>query len=471
MKFINKYTKVILLAAVALTGFTSCEDEPDKYEVASGKPTVYYIRNLGSEIVGNLDTEETVYTNGQFVVEASPGSSLCLVGENLRSIYEMWVNDLQCVLNNSYITDNTMIVDLPSGIPSEVSDKIYLITQKRDTVTVDFHVVIPSPILNTVSNEYAKAGSTLTIVGRYFIDDPTIPIKVYFKDADGNNLEAEITSISEDYTTMTVVVPQGVSTGAITIENIYGEVTSTFDYMDDGSSKNSTILFDFDGGGIVMPVSGGKIGHGWHSVICQEDEWSISGAYMQLGNGSATMGDETWDDGTFSFEYWPGNWKDTEDYADEGSQRLIDIADFSSWEDMSLKFEICVPTSNPWSAAALQIIPASTEVVTNGAAGLTDIYGKTTGGCNNTYISGDVCPRALYRPWTTTGTFDTGDEWMTVTLPISSNFLYGYSGASATGTLSEESFSSLVMFLCGGGVSGTECTPIIKIDNIRVVKN
>ena len=32
-------------------------------------------------------------------------------------------------------------------------------------------------------------------------------------------------------------------------------------------------------------------------------------------------------------------------------------------------------------------------------------------------------------------------------------------------------FASLTMFVVGGGVNGTECKPIIKMDNIRVVPN
>jgi len=469
MKSINKYMKGLFVAVIALcagVAMTSCEDEPDKYEVTGGTPTVYYIRCLGSEIVGRLDTEETVYTNGQLVEEASPQSTLCLVGKNLTSIVEMWFNDKQAVLNSSYITNNTLIVDVPKDVPSEVTDKIYMITSDGDTVTFDFHVVISAPVLNSMSCEYAKPGSEVTITGQYMIDDPGTPLTVTFLDENGEAVEAEIKSISDDYTTIVVVVPETAAEGKVTVSSIYGATESTFQYMD-----TRGMVFDFDGGGIPMTVSSGKVGHGWHSVICNNDEWSISGAYMQLGNGSAIITNSTWDDSNFSFEYWPGNWKSVEDYADEGSERIIDVVDFSDWANMSLKFELCVPKDYPWSAGALQILPAPVTAVSLGSAGATDIYGNTLGGCNNVYIGGEVYPRAMYRPWTTEGTYDTGDEWITVTLPLSGSFLYGYSGSSATGSLDADSWSSLVFFLCGGGVEGTDCTPVLKIDNIRFVPN
>lgn len=80
-------------------------------------------------------------------------------------------------------------------------------------------------------------------------------------------------------------------------------------------------------------------------------------------------------------------------------------------------------------------------------------------------------PRALYRPWTTTGSFDTGDQWITVTLPIASSFVYNFDGSGLPFSLQEKDFASLTIFVIGGGVNGTECNPLIKIDNIRAIPN
>lgn len=44
----TKYIKGLALLAIFFTGIaiTSCEDEPDKYEIAEGLPTVHYVRLL-----------------------------------------------------------------------------------------------------------------------------------------------------------------------------------------------------------------------------------------------------------------------------------------------------------------------------------------------------------------------------------------------------------------------------------------
>jgi hypothetical protein len=118
----------------------------------------------------------------------------------------------------------------------------------------------------------------------------------------------------------------------------------------------------------------------------------------------------------------------------------------------------------------MQIVFAGTDKTTFGAGGV-DAYGNKTHVQDNSYLNDPSVPRALYRPWTTTGSFDTGDEWITVSLPLSAAFVYSYNGALCPSTLSKDSFASIWMALYGGGIEGTDCQTIIKIDNIRIVPN
>ena len=152
--------------------------------------------------------------------------------------------------------------------------------------------------------------------------------------------------------------------------------------------------------------------------------------------------------------------------------RLLDLADFTDWQNMALKFEVFVPSSNPWSNTPMHICMACVKDVSFGNA-CTDISGVNVAGANNKYMSGDgvpAAPRALWRPWAATGSFDTGDKWMTVTIPLT-EFNLGWDGKTASSQLSADSFASLWMFITNGGVEAEEasCTPIIKIDNIRAV--
>ncbi len=436
--------KGIFCGLVALAGFAlvACEDEPDKYEVAGGVPTVRYIR---SPYAASSDS---------LITAASTGSTICIVGENLRSIYELYFNDQQAILNNSYMTDHTVLVDVPQSIPGEVSNKIYMVTRNGETVEYDFSVTVPAPTLTAMSCEYAPAGSEVTITGNYFVDDPNVPLQVVFP---GDVAVTEFTDITQS--AISFVMPECTEEGSVDVTTIYGTTTSSFHYLD-----TRGMMFDFDG------VTG--LGnHGWHDATITSDETSLTGNFVQLGDGTTTMdASGGWNDSKFAFEYWPGDWSTLTNYPEREGIRLFDLVDFSDYADMAIKFELYIPSASPWSAGALQVIVAGTDRVSYGNAG-TDVYGNTVAGPNNSYFQDDVLPRALYRPWTTTGSYNTGDQWVTVTLPISTSFVYGFSGATATGSLSETDFASLVLFVVGGGVTGTDCTPILKIDNVRAVPN
>ena len=184
MKLQNKipFSLFCLIALVASFSMASCEDEPDKYEVADGLPTVRYIRSPYAVSADSL------------ITEASTGTTICLVGENLRSIYELYFNDVQAILNSIYMTDNTVIVDVPQSIPTEVSNKMYMVTRNGETVEYDFSVTVPAPTLTTMSCEYAPAGSEVTITGNYFVDDPNVPLSVVFP---GDIEVTEFTNISQ----------------------------------------------------------------------------------------------------------------------------------------------------------------------------------------------------------------------------------------------------------------------------------
>ncbi len=461
-KYINKI--IILSMATCAVGLTSCKDEPDKYETTSGKPVVNYIRCLSSEVVGQQDDETTKYTNGELVESAYPSSTLCLVGENLRSIVKIFFNDLEANLNTSYTTDNTLIVNVPGSVPGKVSDKMYLITSDKDTVSVNFKVIISAPKLVSMSCEYAPNGSTATIYGSYIIDDPEKPLTVVFKDAAGQDLPANDVTVASDYASVSFTVPEGAVEGPINVTSVYGTAKAPFQYCD-----TRGLLFDFDG-------QTGLGNHGWHDRVITSDETSITGKFVQLGDGTAALSEDAgWDDGNFSFEYWCGSW-DTPQNVDSGEGiALNNLVDFSNWESMSLKFEMFIPKSSPWKAGAMQIAFEGYDRVTISGNPI-DGYSGAVAGANAWIFNGDNGQgnygRALYRPWTTTGSFDTNDEWITVTIPLN-NFIYDKDGGT-TGVETPKSaadFASLTFFVMGGGIKGEACTPWIKIDNIRAVPN
>lgn len=441
MKRNNIYKGLAAVVALGVSAaFVSCNDQPDKFEMTGGSPTIKYIRLTDPEKADSLLNQAYMET------------TICLVGDNLSSIHKLWFNDQAAILNTSLITDHTLIVAIPSKIPDEITNKIYMETRDGNMCEYDFTVLVPDPVITSLKNEWVKIGDEAVLYGRYFVDDVNNPISITMP----GNIQVphdNITSLTE--TEIHFIVPEeseGTS-GQMSVTTLYGTGRSPFYFHDERG-----ILFDFDG---ISPLN--FTDNCWHAKAAITDENSLSGAYIQFGTGEATMDDSTWDDSNFFAEYWAGTWDLV--YPSYGQGMLLhDLVDFTNWENMSLKFEMQVPSSNSWNNSAMQIIMASGAQI--------HIWEASWD-----FFNADAslqAPRAMYRPWQTApnGDFHTNGEWITVTIPFSA-FVYNYEGgATANPITGPESFGSFQMCVVGGGVTTEkECTPIIRVDNIRAVEN
>ena len=446
----------LALAALSTLAATSCKDEPDAYKIAGGRPTINFVRPV------NVEQKDSIITS------ASMRSTVCIIGENLRSVTKLLFNDQEAVLNTSYMTDNTLIVTIPNEIPDVVTDKIYFITNSKDTVDFDFHVTIPAPTISSMSNEWAKAGEEVTIIGDYFLDYEDYPVTVNF----GDNYtlpRSAISSITKNRITFTM--PSDVPQEVVSVTSIYGKTKAAFWYCD-----TRGMLFDFDTPNTKTGVVLGN--NGWHARVITSDDTSISGNFLVMGD--AAMGsDGGWNDSNFSFEYWPGDWADPENYSSH--PRMQDLVDFNDPDNLSLKFEMNIPADRAWSAAPMQIFFGSVTLVSSGNAGAKDIYGNVLGGANNVFFHEEgKLSRGLYMPWKDEEDllFDTDGQWITVTIPLS-DFIYDWDGNKISTTLiSADDFGAFNIFIVRGGYNdksvlpeGVDCNPYIKIDNIRVVPN
>ncbi len=419
----------------------SCEDQPDKFELTKGTPVVRYVRPASAAGADSL------------LAGAYLDNLVCLVGDNLTSIREMYFNDQKAILNPSYITDHTLVVAVPGGIPETVTNKIYMHSADGQVTDFDFNVYVPGPAVRSISCEHAPAGSVATIYGDYFIDDPNIPIKITM----AGNVEVpyeNITSISK--AAVSFIVPENATPGYMNVTTLYGTGRSAYQFRD---TRN--ILFDFDGshGGLTT-------GHGWRAGMIHEPGQdagieAIDGSYLYFGGADIQnkIGG-TWAEDQFSINYWP------EPAA--GYPTLSSIPSFAEMistygvDNLQLKFEVFVPESNPWASAGMQVIFTPTALVDFSNA-------------NNSYFSDTSLPRAIWLPWQS-GPYTTGGSWQTIVLPLSS-FNRTHEGQPAPRSLNPADLDGFSLFVWQGGVQGVAgsggedetCSPVFAIDNIRVV--
>lgn len=440
----TRYINWFFVAALAMMGcfMTACEDQPDKYEIADGVPTLKYVRSPLPEEADSL------------LVGAYLGNTVCLVGDNLRSIYELYFNDQKATLNTSYMTDHTVLVDIPKNIPEEVTNKIYMITKSGEKVDFDFSVMVPAPVVSSMSCEYAPAGSEAVLYGDYFVDDPNVPLTISMP-GDITVEGEQITSITK--TAVKFIVPEGAVQGNIRVKSIYGTGQSVFQYKD---TRN--ILFDWDGkyeGALAA-------GNSWNGDNEKKGQIlasvpSVDEKYMVMG--PATLSGGQWQTpGEYLMMYWP------DPNATEGCVPLYNLPQFKKMledykiEELALKFEVYVPTSNPWMAEGMQIRFTSLDEVSMSNQTQDYIWND-----DESHEEGKA-PRGVWVPWEETGSYDTNNQWVTVTLKML-EFNKLVSGLASDTEFTQDRFAGLSIFLRGGGVDGKECEPIICIDNIRVV--
>lgn len=463
---------LVALVVTPMLMLNSCKSS--KYEMTGGKPTIKYIRPMDVEKKDSL-------LEGAYLQ-----AGLTIVGENLTSIKEMYFNDQKAVLNTSYITYNTLLVNVPKSIPTKATNKIYMHTRDGEVVEYPFRVLVPAPVVKTMSNEWEKVGSEVTLIGEFFVTYDNDPLVVTFTGYD-NSINVPVTtfkSISQNAVTFTI--PAEAEPGRVEVHTAYGDSKSLFYFHDDRG-----MICDFEGPEVNGHRSDSRTGiaqQGWNMTKNYFDVDGVDGTYVEVTGEFKQDGESIngWVE-PLKLSFWCGNWGGDPMSIKTGAgaplRNVFEPGYFANPDELTLKFELCIPSTNPWACWSLQAIFANytqccndswqNNVYIKASANASDDDKKTAKtvqeGNGGTEVTFDLC-RGLWTPWLATGSYDTGGKWVTVSMPLS-EFVYNQDGTLGKVKLTEKSFDSFVLWVDAGGAMGKPCTPILRYDNIRVVPN
>lgn len=386
---------LLLLIPVFIVGslLTSCEDDD-----SIGTPEVQYIRITDPEKSDSLLTS------------AFMGSLIAIMGEGLGEVIEVWFNDQEASLVSTYITNTSILVNIPNIPPLEVNDKITLVMRNGPSYQYDFKVEVPAPRLSSILCEYVADGDMAVLRGDFFFEP-----EVIFP----GGVQGEVVSFTQ--TEIQVTVPEGAVSGPISVNTLFGSGKSTFHFRDQRG-----LFWDFD------VLNGG----GWHSGITQStDPDGVSGNYVIF---KGTYEDWAWNDAVFEADLWGESAGKPEGPLWEGGTT-----------DKAVRFEANVVQN--WEGGGLYFI--FTPWNNSGNSGHTD---------NNV-------AKGVWRPWyiEQEGVFKT-DGWITVTIPMA-EFIYDHGLENNNLALDyPNGCGSLSIFLWGSSpVSPTEV--FVCVDNVRVV--
>jgi Surface glycan-binding protein B xyloglucan binding domain len=205
----NIYKLIVLFTvAFALVGFvTSCNKDKSS---GNGEPRIKYVR------ITNPASSDSL------LVGAAQGRLIAIMGENLGGAVEMWFNDRIASLNPTFITNTSIIVNVPPQIPFAINNKLKIIFRDGKILLYNFEVQISKPTVNNMLCEYVLTGEEATIRGDFFY----APVTVTFT----GGVTGTIVSVEDRI--VKVKVPAGALPGPITVKTNFGETKSNFWFRD-----------------------------------------------------------------------------------------------------------------------------------------------------------------------------------------------------------------------------------------------
>lgn len=226
--FLSGYYKLIYLLVIAgMIGLiASCDTASDTDRI----PEIDGVRYMHPDSAAARQMDQV-----------GPGEMFVITGKNLDKTHEAYFNGFIASFNPTLVTSTHMIIRVP-GIPfgrldlnDPAMNTIRLVSPAGESV-FSFPILPPAPEILNVNKEFATAGETVRITGRflYLVESVTFPGGI-----EGTNIR-----FAEDGTWLTVTVPDGVTeAGHLNITTSSGTTENSYRNM---FNDNRGIFINYD---------------------------------------------------------------------------------------------------------------------------------------------------------------------------------------------------------------------------------
>jgi len=309
-----KYILFIAIAAVAVMENFSCSKSSD-----DETPYILYVR------VPNPTQKDSL------LVAATQGQLIAIMGGNLQNTREVWFNDQKAIMNQGWITKKSVMVNVPSALPNEITNKLKLVFADGSSLSHDFEVSISKPAVYNMYCEYVLEGDNAIINGNFFYP----PVSVTFPGNFVATSEDEEVLVNEDFTILTVKVPEGATeSGQITVTTNFGVTKSNFWFLD---NRNIFQGFELEENTSDPDKPWGELGTNGGVIVDHPEEGDpplINGNYIRM-----IFNESTW-------------WKQLFCNWNNGLGNIPNDAILNP-KNYNYKFEVC--TMKPYDGSGLKI--------------------------------------------------------------------------------------------------------------------
>jgi hypothetical protein len=225
-----------VVSALIILGLASCKKTESNVVGTNGIPTITSVHTVSKTdtSIKTIRTVTTIDSNGNSsttvvgstvnplpfdsVTTVGRGGNLYrIVGTNLGSVTQVTFNGVVAYFNPAYITNNSVIVTLPTTAPfGSTQTGELILTTLHGTAKFKFTVAQPPPTIVSFNPVAAAAGDTVTITG--LVLDNATSVKFGTVPA---------TIVSNTSTQIKVLVPQGVVEALISVTTAGGTTVST----------------------------------------------------------------------------------------------------------------------------------------------------------------------------------------------------------------------------------------------------
>jgi hypothetical protein len=225
-----------VVSALIILGLASCKKMESNVVGTNGIPTITSVHTVSTTDTSKktIRTVTTVDSNGNststvvgstinplpfdsVTVSGKGGNLYQIVGTNLGSVTQVTFNGVVAYFNPAFITNNSVIVTLPTTAPFGATQTGELVlTTLHGTAKFKFTVVQPPPTIVSFNPVAAAVGDTVTITG--LVLDNATSVKFGTVPA---------TIVSNTSTQIKVLIPAGVVEALISVTTAGGTTVST----------------------------------------------------------------------------------------------------------------------------------------------------------------------------------------------------------------------------------------------------